>query len=1017
MKKQIVLNLLLLGWFAPLFAQGPTFTRNDYQSIESILNSYTKGVQTGKIKVDSIQSANDTLTVYATSNFSYVPFREDNYTSLIQRLKDTLSPQHSFKNIRIISDGKSICDLIPRSFLSPKAKRPAFTNPNNIPLVKDLDRPYTPTRGLYGRHLAMWPSHGAYYELGLQRWEWQRARMFQTVEDKYTESYVLPYLVPMLENAGAIVMLPRERDPNPYEVIVDNDGHEATSPYYEKNGSNLWRNGEGTGFAYLRKIYKDFENPFTEGTYRETETVSKEKDASTITWAPDIPEDRNYAVYVSYKSLPNSTTAARYTVYHKDGKTSFSVNQKMGGGTWIYLGTFDFGKGTKGKVVLSNYARKAGSEITADAVKFGGGMGNIARRADPDSIIRNTKTDRRSERIARNAYQPRIDYPYLVSGYPRFEEGARYWLQWAGVPDSIYSPTHGRDDYADDYKDRGTWVNYLAGGTKAAPDYKGLNIPVDLSFAFHSDAGTVYGDSIIGTLGIYDSQKYNGKFADGTSRMACHDLCDQVLSSITHDIRTLYEPKWTRRGMWDASYYEAWEPRVPAMLLELLSHENFADLRYGFDPHFQFTVSRAIYKGMLRFLSDEYGYKYVVQPLPVDHFAAVLSGASKVRLTWNAVNDSLEPTAVPEKYIVYKRIGNGDFDNGTVVKKTTYTCKIPVDEVVSFKVTALNKGGQSFPSEILSVGISSRSTAKPVLVINGFDRISAPDDFTSSDGKEAGFLTDIDNGVPYKYCINYVGKMKEYRRSIPWTDDDSGGFGDSYGNYEKMVIAGNTFDYPALHGRCIMDAGYSFVSASKAAAVANHLLNAQDYCAIDLILGKEKQTKLGRPGVTPLKFKTFDSDLQSAITDYCKAGGRIFISGSYVASDLWFNPLAPAKDSDKLFAQNILKYKWRDDRAATDGEIKFVASPLTTQQEEFSYYNKPNETSYVVESPDAIEPTDSCAYTALRYSENNLSAGIVFGGSAQDHWRTVVFGFPFESLKGDAIRSSLMKKVLSFLLK
>ena len=136
-----------------------------------------------------------------------------------------------------------------------------------------------------------------------------------------------------------------------------------------------------------------------------------------------------------------------------------------------------------------------------------------------------------------------------------------------------------------------------------------------------------------------------------------------------------------------------------------------------------------------------------------------------------------------------------------------------------------------------------------------------------------------------------------------------------------------------------------------------------------------------------------------------------------MASDLWFNPLAPAKDSDKLFAQNILKYKWRDDRAATDGEIKFVASPLTTQQEEFSYYNKPNETSYVVESPDAIEPADSCAYTALRYSENNLSAGIVFGGSAQDHWRTVVFGFPFESLKGDAIRSSLMKKVLNFLLK
>jgi hypothetical protein len=1017
MKKQILLNLLLFGLFAPLSIQAQTLTKDENQSIENILNSYTKGVQTGKIKVDSTKSVNDTLTVFATKNFSYVPFRIDNYSSLTQKLKDSLSAQHSFKSIHIISDNKDICNLIPRSFLSLKDKPAAFTNPSSIPLIENLSRPYTPTRGLNGKHIAMWPSHGAYYELGLQRWEWQRARMLQTVEDKYTESYVLPYLVPMLENAGAIVMLPRERDTNPYEVIVDNDGHEASSPYYEQNGSNLWRNGVGTGFAYLRKTYKDFENPFKEGTYRVTETVNKEKDASTITWTPNIPKDRNYSVYVSYKSLPNSTTSAQYTVYHKDGKTSFSVNQKMGGGTWIYLGTFAFDKGTKGKVVLSNYSKETGTAITADAVKFGGGMGNIARRADPDSIIPNTKTDRSSQRIPRNAYQPKIDYPYIVSGYPRFEEGSRYWLQWAGIPDSIYSPTHGRDDYGDDYKDRGTWVNYLAGGTKAAPDYKGLNIPIDLSFAFHSDAGTVYGDSIIGTLGIYNSSKYNGKFADGTSRMACHDLCDMVLSSITHDIRTLYEPKWTRRGMWDASYYEAWEPRVPAMLLELLSHENFADLRYGLDPRFQFTVSRAIYKGMLRFLSDEYGYKYVVQPLPIDHFAAVLSGTNKVKLMWKAVNDSLEPTAVPERYIVYKRIGNGDFDNGTMVKKTTFTCKIPTDQVISFKITAVNKGGQSFPSEILSVGISSKSTTKPILIVNGFDRISAPDDFTSSDDEQAGFLADIDNGVPYKYSINYIGKMKEFRRSIPWTDDDSGGFGDSYGNYEKMVIAGNTFDYPALHGKCIMDAGYSFVSTSKSAAVANQLLNTNDYSAVDLILGKEKQTKMGRPGVTPLKFKTFDADLQKSITDYCKTGGRIFISGSYVASDLWFNPLAPARDSDKIFAQKILKYKWRDNRAAIEGKVKYVASPLTTQQEEFCYYNKPNETSYVVESPDAIEPADSCAYTALRYSENNLSAGVVFGGSEQDHWRTVVFGFPFESLKGDAVRSSMMKKILNFLLK
>ena len=50
-----------------------------------------------------------------------------------------------------------------------------------------------------------------------------RSALWQTCEDLYTQSYVLPYLVPMLENAGACVLLPRERDVQKYEVLADND--------------------------------------------------------------------------------------------------------------------------------------------------------------------------------------------------------------------------------------------------------------------------------------------------------------------------------------------------------------------------------------------------------------------------------------------------------------------------------------------------------------------------------------------------------------------------------------------------------------------------------------------------------------------------------------------------------------------------------------------------------------------------------------------------------------------------
>lgn len=402
----------------------------------------------------------------------------------------------------------------------------------------------------------------------------------------------------------------------------------------------------------------------------------------------------------------------------------------------------------------------------------------------------------------------------------------------------------------------------------------------------------------------------------------------------------------------------------------------------------------------------------------------------------------MEPTAQAERFIVYKRIGDGDFDNGTVVKKNTYTCDIPTDKVVSFKVTAINKDDESLPSEILSVGISSQSTEKPVLVINGFDRISGPNDFRSADDELAGFLADDDNGVPDKEMISYVGKMKEFRRAIPWTDDDAPGFGDSYGNYERIVVAGNSFDYPALHGRSILKAGYSFVSMSRSAITADDKngsytspvarwmtasseaetetkgqLTADDnpYSAIDLILGKEKQSKFGRPGLHPLAFKTFDAPMQTLLTNYCRQGGRVFVSGAYVGTDLWQNPIVKGLKEDQMFAESILKYKWREDRAATEGRICYVVSPLAAENTSFEYYNLPNEESYVVESPDAIVPADSAAYTAFRYPENGMSAGIVFGGNAQDSWRTVVLAFPFESIKDPATRDQLMKHVLRFL--
>ena len=108
------------------------------------------------------------------------------------------------------------------------------------PWVKNVSRPNEISEGLQNRHLSLWASHGYYYDQAKGFWKWQRPFLFGTTEDLFTQTIVVPYLIPMLENAGAVVFTPRERDWQKREIIIDNDD---PTPYYymEKAGSHSLR--------------------------------------------------------------------------------------------------------------------------------------------------------------------------------------------------------------------------------------------------------------------------------------------------------------------------------------------------------------------------------------------------------------------------------------------------------------------------------------------------------------------------------------------------------------------------------------------------------------------------------------------------------------------------------------------------------------------------------------------------------------------------------------------------------
>ena len=162
--------------------------------------------------------------------------------------------------------------------------------------------------------------------------------MFGTVEDLFTQSFVLPYLTPMLENAGATILIPRERDTQIHEIIIDNDRSTPGSEYKELDGEKAWSDGKKAGFGHIQATYTNGENPFTQGTYRQTVTQRKGKE-SLIEWTPEIPESGNYAVYASYQSFPNSTEQALYTIHHPEGKPPSPSIKQWGVGLGIIVGT------------------------------------------------------------------------------------------------------------------------------------------------------------------------------------------------------------------------------------------------------------------------------------------------------------------------------------------------------------------------------------------------------------------------------------------------------------------------------------------------------------------------------------------------------------------------------------------------------------------------------------------------------------------------------------------------------
>ena len=564
------------------------------------------------------------------------------------------------------------------------------------------------------------------------------------------------------------------------------------------------------------------------------------------------------------------------------------------------------------------------------------------------------------------------------------------------MPDSLVNTTEGTNDYNDDLRVRSNMLNYLAGGSIYVPNTMGQHVPFELSLAIHSDAGVKADNSIYGSLAISTTQDAEGRtaYASGLSRQASSDFAQLLLQTLTDDINHTYGANWTRREHWDRNYAETRMPQVPSAILETMSHQNFADIRYGHDPNFKFTLARSVYKSILRYVNYEHGVKqYAVQPLPPHAFAAELTtDGSSVRLSWQPTVDSLETSAAPTQYVLYTRVGNEDFDNGLLLGNvTSYTLPVSAGQLYGFRVAAVNAGGQSFPTETLTAYRSTHPQAREVLLVNGFTRVSGPAVVDTPDS--LGFCLDVDPGVPYMSTTAYCGKQHVFNRAA-MGHEGSAGLGYSGNELMGKELAGNTFNYTLCHGQAVAYAGdYSFSSMSSE-AFASPVRSLKRFAAIDYIAGLQANLPYNlRP------YPVFTTDVRNRLADYLEQGGALLLSGSYIGSD---------NDADKAnrdFIENVLKFKY-------DGTARFDATDYVNGLNlQFLIYREPNAQHYAAIAPDAIMPTSTKAFTAFAYG-GGQGAGVAYKGR---NYRTLSMGFPFECIRDADVRNKAMKAMLTFL--
>ncbi|MBA4148244.1 MAG: fibronectin type III domain-containing protein [Verrucomicrobia bacterium] len=716
-------------------------------------------------------------------------------------------------------------------------------------------------------------------------------------------------------NAGATVVPLRPIGYQTNEVVLDNSSAGVVF-------SGNWINDTSSTVYY---------GPV--GGIRLRTAMSSATETATATYTPNIPRADFYPVYV-WAPHGADRTNQLYKILHSGGESPVRVPHHMVGNGWVYVGTYHFNSGSNpenGAVVVSNLQPSpAGTVVVADAVRFGNGMSNSG------------------------------------SNYPREDEGGRWWIQNSlgqGQSTNIYSfPADPAD--IEDRKSRPRMcaeMNRESAGS--------INKRVYISFHSNATTGNTNTATARGSLALYHTVNPT----PNQQRLAVLMGGEVTTNMVSMNSRLEYP--WHNRGSGitfsGPSYHEIdntnFNGEMSGTIVEVAFHDQVQDGPLMRDPKVRNWVARASYHGVLKYMNQFDAAPLVYLPEPPTNLRAIASTNNAIALTWNRPVNIMN-SGNPTGYVVYRSTNGFGFGNPVTVSgvnSTNFTVSgLAPGLDYYFRITAVNAGGESMPSETAGCRTPSTAFASKVLFVNGFTR--------------------------FDRTLN----LRQTPTVLNWSPPGASG------TMERVMPRfANSFDYVVQHGKAIAAAGLlPFDSCQRAAVLSGHV-PLTNYNIVIWAAGQEATNAI------PVAAQTL-------LANFASNGGHLFVSGADVVSSLG---RSAAANGDKLFLQNYLRATLGPDSNSNSQTRVFapVGSSIFAGLGGTSV-DDGRKGTYCVQHPDVLLPSGPGSTAAMNYSGGiGGNAAIQYDGS-EGGGRVVLCGFPFETIVDAAPRTDYMKKILRF---